>query len=157
MKLNQWKHTHSVIIWFNKIKDKCKHSFIKFDVIDFYPSISNKTLVEALNLASSYCEISENEIETVTQCCKPILIYNNSAWIKKNTDDGFEVSQGSFHGAEVCELVGLLLLHAIKKENIFESKKFGIFRDDGLAIVKSKPGLKKNLDMCLVSLIRRLL
>ena len=46
--------------------------------------------------------------------------------------------QGSFHGAEVCELVGLLLLHAIENENIFERNKFGIFRDDDLSIVKSK-------------------
>ena len=84
--------------------------------------------------------ISENEIETVTLCCKSILIYNNSAWTKKNTDDGFDVPQGSFHGAEVCELVGLLLLHAIENENIFERNKFGIFRDDGLSIVKSKSG-----------------
>ena len=140
MKLNQWKHTHSVINWFNSINDKSKHRFIKFDVIDFYPSISNKTLVEALNLAKNYCKISENEIETVTHCCKSILIYNNSAWTKKNTDDGFDVPQGSFHGAEVCELVGLLLLHAIEKENIFERNKFGIFRDDGISVVKSKSG-----------------
>ena len=80
MKRNQWKHTHSVINWFNNIKDKCMHSFIKFDVIDFYPSIIAKTLVEALNLAKYYCEISENKIETVTHCCKSILIYNNSTW-----------------------------------------------------------------------------
>ena len=89
MHLNQWKHTHSVINWFNSINDKSKHRFIKFDVIDFYPSISNKTLVEALNLAKNYCEISENEIETVTHCCKSILIYNTTAWTKKNTDAGF--------------------------------------------------------------------
>ena len=60
-------------------------------MIDFYPSISSKTLVEALNLAKNYCEIGENEIETVTHCCKSTLIYNNSAWTNKNTDDGFDV------------------------------------------------------------------
>ena len=64
MKLNQWKNTHSVINWIYKITDKCKHSFIKFDVVDFYPSISSKALVATLNLARSYCKISE--IETVT-------------------------------------------------------------------------------------------
>ena len=36
------------------------------------------------------------------------------------------------------ELVGFLL--AIEKENIFELKKFRLFRDNGLAIVKSKSG-----------------
>ena len=63
MKLNQWKHMHPVINWFNKIKDKCKHSFIKLDVNDSYLSISNKTLIEALNLAKKYCEIRKNERE----------------------------------------------------------------------------------------------
>ena len=140
MQLNQWKHTHSVINWYNNIKNKNKHSFIKFDIIDFYPGISSKTLVKALNLANNYCEISENEIETVTHCCKSILIYNNSIQTKKNTDDGFDLPQGSFHGAEVFELVGLILLHAIEKENIFERNKFEIFHDDGLAYVKSKSG-----------------
>ena len=48
--------------------------------------------------------------------------------------------QRSFHGAEVCELVGLLLQLAIENENIFKMNKFGFFRDDGLAIVKSKSG-----------------
>ena len=109
MKLNQWKHTHSVINWFSNIKGKCKHIFIKFNVIDLYPCISNKTLVKVLNLDKNYCEIIENEVETVTHCCKSILIYNNSAWTKENTDDGFDVPQGSFRGAEICELVELLL------------------------------------------------
>ena len=59
---------------------------------------------------------------------------------KKNTDDGFDVPQGSFHGAEVCELVGLLLLHAKEKENIFERNKFELFRDGDIAIVQSKSG-----------------
>ena len=54
--------------------------------------------------------------------------------------DGFGIPQGSFHGAEVCELVGLLILNEIEKENIFEQKKFGIYRNDGLAIVETKSG-----------------
>ena len=53
-KLNQWKNKHSVVNWFNNTKNKRKHSFIKFDVVDFYTSIRSKTLVEALNLANNY-------------------------------------------------------------------------------------------------------
>ena len=82
MKLNQWKNTQSVINWFNNIKNKQKHSFIKFDVKDFYPSISRNTLLEALALAKNYCAISKDEIETVVHCCKSVLIYNNCAWSK---------------------------------------------------------------------------
>ena len=54
--------------------------------------------------------------------------------------DGYDIPQGIFHGAEVCELVGLLIQNEIEKKNIFEQNKFGIYRDDGLAIVESKSG-----------------
>ena len=107
MKLNQWKNTQSVINWFNNIKSKQKHTFTKFDVKDFYPSISRNTLLEALALAKNYCAISMDEVETVVHCCKSILIYNSCAWSKKDTGDGFDILQGSFYGVEVCELVGL--------------------------------------------------
>ena len=53
----------------------------------------------------------------------------------------FDVLPGSFHSMEVCELVGMFLLHAIEKEKkIFERNKFGIYRDESLAIVKCKSG-----------------
>ena len=48
MKLKQLKNTQSVIIWFNNIKNKQKHRFIKFDVKDFNSSTSRKTKLEAL-------------------------------------------------------------------------------------------------------------
>ncbi len=38
--LNQWKNTQNVIEWFGNIKEKHRHSFISFDIVDFYPSIS---------------------------------------------------------------------------------------------------------------------
>ena len=59
---------------------------------------------------------------------------------QKNTNDGFDVPQGSFHGAEVCDFFGLVLPYAIENENIFERNMFGMFRDDDLAIIKSKSG-----------------
>jgi hypothetical protein len=39
---NQWRNTQQVISWFGNINDKGdkdKHSFISFDIVDFYPSI----------------------------------------------------------------------------------------------------------------------
>ena len=58
-KLNQWKNTDSVIIWFNELTDKSDRSFISFDIVDFYPSISEKLLLDALSFASNY--LSEND------------------------------------------------------------------------------------------------
>ena len=42
---------------------------------------------------------------------------------------------GSFHGAEICELVGLYLLDNIK--DIIDPKHIALYRDDGLAIVNN--------------------
>ena len=41
--LNQWKDKSEVVNWFNKIEEKSKHTFIVFDVKDFYTSISTKS------------------------------------------------------------------------------------------------------------------
>ena len=45
---------------------------------------------------------------------------------------------GSFDGAEVCELVGLYLLHHLAK--IFGKEAVGLYRDDGPAILRNASG-----------------
>ena len=41
---------------------------------------------------------------------------------------------GSYHGAETCELIGLYLLHQLQDTLI--PGQYGLYRDDGLAIIK---------------------
>ena len=48
----------------------------------------------------------------------------------------FDVTVGSFDGAEICDLVGLFLLNDLAKK--FGNKFVGLYRDDGLAIIQSK-------------------
>jgi hypothetical protein len=43
-KAQQWRNTASVIEWFQNIPNKNKCKFLKFDVVDFYPSISEELL-----------------------------------------------------------------------------------------------------------------
>jgi hypothetical protein len=62
---NQWRNTQQVISWFGNINDKDKHSFISFDIVDFYPSISEKLLDEALAWASDLATITENDISII--------------------------------------------------------------------------------------------
>ena len=45
---------------------------------------------------------------------------------------------GSFDGAEVCELVGLFLLHSMQEK--FPSVNFGLYRDDGMGAYAELPG-----------------
>ena len=44
----------------------------------------------------------------------------------------------SFNGAEICDLIGLFLLNEIKKSKIFIDNEFGLYRDDGLGILRRK-------------------
>ena len=50
----------------------------------------------------------------------------------------FDVTEGSFDGAEVCELVGLFLLNQL--EDIITNGPVGVYRDDDLAVVHKYPG-----------------
>ena len=38
--VNQWRNTATVINWFKNLSDKHKRKFIKLDIAEFYPSIS---------------------------------------------------------------------------------------------------------------------
>ena len=60
----------------------------------------------------------------------------------------FDATEGSFDGAEICELVGLYLLNQLK--DIITNGSFGGYRDDGLAVVTKYSGpqmdrLRKNI------------
>ena len=64
--------------------------------------------------------------------------HNNKTWEKINSKNLFNISMGSFNGAEICDLVGLFLLNEINKSNIFNHNEFGLYRDDGMAVIRSK-------------------
>ena len=53
------------------------------------------------------------------------------AAVKKGDDNLFDVTMGSYDGAEVCELVGLYILHNLG--NKYGKENIGLYRDDGLA------------------------
>ena len=66
---------------------------------------------------------------------KSLLFFNDEAWKKKDTDSSFDVTMGSFDGAELCELIGIYIqslltdsIELITKENI------GLYRDDDLIL-----------------------
>ena len=107
--LNQWKNADSVLAWFNKIPNKPSYSFIT-DIIDFYPSISEDLLIEALTFAAQLDEITDKEKATIIQAKNSLLFDENVVWCKKESNSLFDVTMGSFDSAETCELVGSYLL-----------------------------------------------
>ena len=76
-------------------------------------SISKDLLTNAINYASTITRIDKKVIDIIMHSRKSLLFSNNDIWVKKD-NPYFDVTMGSFNGAEVCELVGLFLLNIVK-------------------------------------------
>jgi len=68
---------------------------------------------------------------------KSLLFNNGNAWIKKD-NSSFDVTMGSYDGAEVCELVGQFILNGLA--STYGKENIGVYRDDGLAVLKDTTG-----------------
>ena len=136
--LNQWKSTKSVIEWFSNIDSKKNSAFIQLDIKDFYPSITEKILDNAMELAKEYTTISDDNIRIIKHCRKSLLFEKDTAWVKKGTAGNFDVTMRSYDGAEVCELVGIYILSALGQR--IDKKDTGLYRDDGLIILRNCDG-----------------
>ena len=66
------------------------------------------------------------------------LLYNNGEPWAKIEDSNFDVTMGAYDGAEVCELIGIFMLSQLS--NHINKEQIGLYRDDGLAIVKNTSG-----------------
>ena len=137
---NQWKNTASVIDWFNATEGKKHSNFICFDIEEFYPSISQDLLNKALDFASAHENITADERNIITHAKNSILIHKQQPWQKKG-NTAFDVTMGSFDGAETCELVGSFLLSQLQHLDI----NVGLYRDDGLAITNASPRDTENI------------
>lgn len=63
---------------------------------------------------------------------------NETAWIKKDCPNAFDVAMGAFDGAEICKLVGLFILSEL--EDNLGAESIGLYRDDGLAVLRKCSG-----------------
>ena len=150
-KLHQWKSTKSVVDGFSSIREKHKHSFLVFDIVDFYPSISEDLLRLSLEYAKQHTTVSEQEVEIILHSRKTLLFDKNEPWVKRGDSPMFDVAMGCYDGAEVCELVGLYILHKLSSK--FPEGDIGLYRDDGLAVFKNmnaRAGDKARKDFCKV-------
>ena len=80
---------------------------------------------------------------TIMACRRNFLWHKNQPW-KKKTNPDFDCPMGSFDSAEVSELTGLYILHKITSSGLGISKEeVGIYRDDGLCVLRKS---KRELD-----------
>ena len=140
VQVNQWKNSQAVVEWFKNIRNKNNASFIVFDIESFYPLISPELFHKAINFVKTIRDIPDKDISIIMQSRRTLLFNNKESWLKKSGNKEFDVPMGCFDGAEVCDLVGVYILHlwrtAMRKENT------GLYHDDGLGILQNFPVLK---------------
>ena len=128
------KNSSEVIDWFNKLENKNSLHFLNFDVVSFYPSISQKLFDETLSWAKQFHNFSEEDLSILRNSRKSFSFLNQQPWVKKHNNNNFDVTMGAYDGAEVAELCGLYVLH--KLESVIDQHHLGLYRDDGLAVVR---------------------
>ena len=91
---------------------------------------------KALDFAADHTKISKEDIHLIHHYRKLLLFFNDEAWKKKDTDNSFDVTMGSFDGAELCGLIEIYIqslltdsIELITKENI------GLYQDNGLILL----------------------
>ena len=81
--LKQWKNTADVINWFKKIERKSGQKFIKFDVVNFYPSITDEMLRKSINWARQFVHITLEEEKIIIEAKNSLLFKDGCPWAKK--------------------------------------------------------------------------
>ena len=92
---------------------------------------------EALDFTNSYINIPENDKKIINPAGKLLLFNKQQTWIKKESGL-FDVTMGTYDGAEVCELVGSFLLYALSLK--YNKTNIGLYGDDGWAVFKNISG-----------------
>ena len=121
--VNQWRNTTTVVNCFKNLQDKHKRRFIKFEIAEFYPSISENFLSKSIAYAKSFTKIEDNAINAIKLAKNSLLFNKDGTQIKEGDDTLFDVTMGGFDGVAICELVGLYLLD--KLSNLIGKKMQG--------------------------------
>ena len=86
-------------------------------MVSFYPSIPAELMEAAIEWARNFTHISDSEKKILMESKKSLIFINGKPWVKKGGSE-FDVAQGSYDGAEACELVGLFILSKLQNLNL---------------------------------------
>ena len=112
-------------------------------MVDFYPSISEELVTKSLKFSESYTNIPTEDLVLIKNDCKSKLYDRQSLWQKKkdeNNDSLFDVTQGSYLGAELCELVDLFVLGGLR--DIFGPGNVELYRGKCMAVLPNCSAFK---------------
>ena len=79
---------------FKLLPQKDKSRFVKFDMVEFYPPLSEELLNHSISFARSITTISDSVINIIHHSRKS-LIFDRSVWVKKRSNSLFDVTMGS--------------------------------------------------------------
>ena len=69
--------------------------------------------MKALDYASTFTNVTDQDRQIIIHAKRSLLYHQDSQWKKNNSDNTFDVTMGSYDGAETCELIGLYMLSLI--------------------------------------------
>ena len=81
--LNLWRNSKSVINWFSQLQNKLELTFFKFDVCNFYPSITQDLFAKAMNFAKLKIVVTDEQTKILWHARKSFLFSQGDVYIKK--------------------------------------------------------------------------
>ena len=93
--------------------------------------------------AKKHTQVSKQDIKIIMHARKSLLFDKGTPWKKNDSDELFDVTMGSYDGAEICELVGLYTLSILSKR--YGKQYTDRFWEDGLAIFKDITGSRADI------------
>ena len=100
--------------------------------------IKNQNLPKALSFAKLQYDFTSDELELIMHSRKTLLFWQDSTWVKQESDEDFDIPVGCYDGAEICELVGIYIQN--KLCTLMNKKDFGLYRDNRLGILRNTSG-----------------
>ena len=81
--VSQLKNSSSVIEWFKGIDNKNDCIFVKVDIQEFYPSISESIFKKSILFAKEHHHITDEDARMIDHCRKSLLFHEDEPWKKK--------------------------------------------------------------------------
>ena len=95
--------------------------------------MTEETLDKAISLASNHTTVSLEDICITKHSRKSLLFHLEQAWKTKQSSSCFDVTRGSYDGAELCELIGIFSQPVL--QDIINKEAMGLHRDAGIIVL----------------------
>ena len=145
-KINQLEDSWEALSWLKK-NMTANNSVQTLDIEDYYNKITFSAVKIALEWAGDNIKISEKDelLELILESSIGILCFGGEIWEKKldeGEEQAFNISMGSYHSAQIADLISLKLAYdceqEITKKSLPKSSAPAIYRDDIITLSNAK-------------------